>query len=179
MDKKFAFQTLGLFIVIIVAMFFVFNQSYLKGVRPVSQPKQNQNIAKSQSQQRVKIVDDAGGVKAEVLVDLANTAETRAKGLSGRASMATTSGMLFIHDAPAKYTYWMKNMQIPIDMIWILNNQVVDIIENIPTPIPGQTDETLERYAPIVEANRVLETNAGFVTAHGIKTGDKIVVQSP
>lgn len=69
-------------------------------------------------------------------------------------------------------------MQIPIDIMWISGDTIADIIPNIPPPIPGQTDETLERYSSTVEVDKVLETNAGFVAKNNIQKGDKIVRES-
>jgi uncharacterized membrane protein (UPF0127 family) len=38
----------------------------------------------------------------------------------------------------------------------------------------GQSDTSLQLYSPIVNTDRVLEVNAGYVAAHGIKVGDII-----
>ena len=71
----------------------------------------------------------------------------------------------------------MKGMEFSIDFIWILNDQIVDIIPNVPPPIKEQNDDTLERYEPTVAIDKVLETNAGFVNSHNIQKGDKIVTE--
>ena len=71
----------------------------------------------------------------------------------------------------------MKGMEFPIDIMWIAGDTIADIIPNIPPPIPGQGDDTLERYSSTVEVDKVLETNAGFVIQNNIQKGDKIVVK--
>lgn len=177
MDKKFWFQLIGLAIVILGATFLAFNYQYLK---PFTAKLANQNKQKTVTgveTRNLKIVDQSGNAKANLKIELADTNEKRSKGLGYRQSLATDSGMLFIHDVPKKYTYWMKGMQFPLDFIWILNDQILDIKTQVPPPIAGQTDETLERYSSTVDVNRVLETNAGFVERSNIQVGDKILLE--
>lgn len=176
MDKNFWFQLLGLFIIIMVATFLAFNYKY---VEPFVAQFVKTGPAKStqtQNTKNLKIVDTNGNTKAKLNVEVADTDAEKSKGLGFRESLATDSGMLFIEETPQKYTFWMKGMQFPIDFIWILNDEIVDIIPNVPPPIEGQSDETLERYAPLTEINRILETNAGFVDQNNITVGDKIIL---
>ena len=175
MDKKFWFQLVGLAFVILAATFLAFNRRYLipltsQFVKPIGQAVQDQG------KPTLKIQDSEGNLKAQINLELADTGEKRSKGLGYRDFLATGSGMLFIHDKTQKYTYWMKGMRFPIDIMWILDDKIVDIIPNIPPPIEGQRDDTLERFAPITEVNKVLETNSGFVVGNNIQKGDKIIV---
>ncbi|MBI2593489.1 DUF192 domain-containing protein [Candidatus Daviesbacteria bacterium] len=177
MDKKFWFQMAGLSIVILGATFLAFNYKYLLPFTSQIKNSGKQNISVNSQTKILKIVDASGNIKVALDVEIADTNEKRNKGLGYRASLATNSGMLFIHTPTKKYTYWMKGMQFPIDIIWILNDKIVDILPNVPPPIEGQTDETLERYSSTVDINRVLETNAGFVITHDIQAGDRIVLE--
>lgn len=177
MDKKFWFQLAGLVIVILGATFLAFNYKYLQ---PFTSQLANSGKPKpvvTTETSSLKIVDTNNNIKAVLEIEVADTNEKRSKGLGYRESLATNSGMLFIHTPTKKYTYWMKGMQFPIDIIWILNDKIVDILPNVVPPIEGQTDETLERYSPTVDINRVLETNAGFVAAHNIGAGDRIILE--
>lgn len=177
MDKKFWFQMVGLAVVILGATFLAFNYRYLQPftsqLASSNRPKPTANI----NTKNLKIVDENGNNKAQLQVEVADSSEKRSKGLGYRQSLATDSGMLFIHDTAKKYTYWMKGMQFPIDIVWILDDEIADIIPNIPPPIEGQSDDTLERYSSTVDVNRVLETNAGFVAKNNIQTGDKIILE--
>lgn len=167
----------GLSIVILGATFLAFNYKYLLPFTSQIKNSGKQNISVNSQTKILKIVDASGNIKVALDVEIADTNEKRNKGLGYRASLATNSGMLFIHTPTKKYTYWMKGMQFPIDIIWILNDKIVDILPNVPPPIEGQTDETLERYSSTVDINRVLETNAGFVITHDIQAGDRIVLE--
>lgn len=177
MDKKFWFQMLGLTILILGATFLAFNYKYLQPfTSQFAKTGKTNSIVKPSTKKSLKIVDQNGNAKASLNVEIADTNEKRNKGLGYRESLATDSGMLFIHETPKKYTYWMKGMEIPLDIMWIMDDTVADIIPNIPPPIEGQSEETLERYSSTVEVNRVLETNAGFVQNYNIQVGDKIIL---
>lgn len=107
-----------------------------------------------------------------VKIERADTPEKRRQGLSGRDSLATDSGMLFIFEKSGKYSFWMKGMKFALDFIWIKDKKVVDILKSIPPLQSGQKDETLPIYQPKVEVDSVLEVNGGFTDSHGIKIGD-------
>lgn len=100
-------------------------------------------------------------------VIVADTEATQAKGLSGRKSLKPNEGMLFIFPKPGFYEFWMKDMKIPIDIIWFdVERSVVDVWENaIPDSYPRV-------YTPRAEAKYVLEVEAGFFAEHLMKAGD-------
>ena len=110
-------------------------------------------------------------VKAEI----ADTSSKRNKGLGGRDSLASDSGMLFVFDKVDRHNFWMKGMKIPLDFIWILDDKVVDITENVP-PQVGQPDNALKIYSSKTETNKMLEVNAGFISVSNIKVGDTVIV---
>lgn len=108
------------------------------------------------------------GDDLRVNVDVAATEPTRERGLSGRPGLAPDEGMYFVFQQPDKYGFWMKEMRFPIDIIWISNGQIADITTNLPVPGP---DGTLPTFAPRVPIDRVLEVNAGYAEAHGLRIG--------
>jgi len=108
-----------------------------------------------------------------ISVTVADEPQERILGLSGVRSLRDLQGKLFIFDAEDKHGFWMKDMYIPIDIIWINNNlEVVHIIENV-TP-----DTFPEVFAPPVDARFVLEMNARFVSSLSVKVGDRIILPS-
>ncbi len=112
-----------------------------------------------------------------IRIAIADTPILREKGLSGRQSIASDSGMLFTFSKADKYTFWMKGMLIPLDMIWLNNKTIIDVMKNIPPPTAGQTDAELPRFQPVSPADMVLEVNAGFADVHGIKVGDTVEIK--
>lgn len=114
--------------------------------------------------------------QAKINVEVADTADKRTTGLSGRESLASDSGMLFVFDKADKYPFWMKGMKIPLDFIWIRDNKVTEVTENVPPPQPGQKDSDLTIYESKETVDRVLEVSAGFVKLNNIKVGDEIKI---
>lgn len=177
MDKKFGFQIIGLVIIILLASFLAFNYQYIRPLTSQIAGKPNRSESSNvTTTKNLTIRDFEGNTIATLEVEVVDTDEKRSKGLGFRESLATNSGMLFIYDEAKQYTYWMKGMQFPIDIMWIRDNKIADILPNIPPPIEGQSDETLERYSSSVEVNQVLETNAGFVDQNNIQVGDTIIL---
>lgn len=114
--------------------------------------------------------------EANITVEVADNFETRAKGLSGRSSLDSNTGMIFVFDQTGIPSFWMKDMKFALDFIWLRNAVVVDIAENVPPPAAGTPDGSLERYGPSDTVDSVIEVNAGFVARHGIKVGDQVTL---
>lgn len=104
-----------------------------------------------------------------ISVEIADEAEERWQGLSGRKSIDKDSGMLFIFPQKQVQNFWMKDMNFPLDIIWIADNKVVKIDENLP-PAGPEPDIT---YSSVHPVNYVLEVNAGFAAERGIRVGDE------
>ena len=108
---------------------------------------------------------------ARVLIDIADTPALRERGLSGRKLLLDDQGMYFIFDHPDVYPFWMKEMNFPIDIIWIGEHMsVVDITKSAS---PSSFPQTFVSSAP---ALYVLEVQAGFAERHGVKIGDQVVL---
>ena len=78
-----------------------------------------------------------------------------AKGLSGRDAIATAEGMWFVFDPPQLPTFWMKGMRFSIDIVWIVNNKVVGLNENV------LADDGQALFQPPEAVDAVLEIAAG------------------
>jgi len=109
-----------------------------------------------------------------IKVEVADTQAKRSKGLAVRQSLAEDEGMLFIFDKVDKHPFWMKGLSFSLDFVWIKDEKIVDILENIPPPREGQKDSELPIYSAKEPINKVLELNAGTVKAMDIKIGDSI-----
>jgi len=111
-----------------------------------------------------------GGVRFRV--ELAITSQQRSKGLSGHPPLAPGTGMLFVFEQAQRYSFWMKEMLFPLDMIWIdAECTVVHITRNAPPPAPGQALSDLPRYGPPVPVLYVLEINAGKAESAAVTVG--------
>lgn len=108
-------------------------------------------------------------------VETAVKADDRIRGLSGRASLDAGTGMLFIFEKAERLRFWMREMEIPLDMVWISEDcRVVDVSENVPFPDPETSLEDLPRYAPESPAKYVLEINGGEAADLGLGVGDEV-----
>jgi len=106
-------------------------------------------------------------VRVEVVAD----DESRAQGLMFRDRLREGTGMLFVFPQMTELSFWMKNTLIPLDMIWIDNQQkVVHVKENVP---PCQADPC-PTYAAGVSAQFVLEVAGGVARQHRVAAGAQL-----
>ena len=109
-----------------------------------------------------------------VIADVVTSEQDQHRGLSGRDALPESRGMLFIFPKPGYYTFWMKGMKFPIDIIWISRDlRVVDVAHNLPAPANLTADPV--RVAPPAPAQYVLEVRAGWARRHYIERGDLLV----
>jgi len=108
----------------------------------------------------------------KIQIEIADTPEERKKGLSGVKSLPENEGMLFVFgEQNLLPSFWMKEMLIPIDIIWINDGKVAKIHKNV-QPEPEGTKLTL--YYPDGPIDYVLEVNAGFSDKNTVKNGDSV-----
>lgn len=111
----------------------------------------------------------------EINVELANSEEARTLGLSGREKLDEGRGMLFDFTGTdfTKPGFWMKDMLISIDIIWINNDKIVGIENNIPLP---PEDSDLPVYYPPSEITQVLEVPGGWSRKNNIVVGESVTL---
>jgi uncharacterized membrane protein (UPF0127 family) len=106
-----------------------------------------------------------------VSLELAVTDQEKQLGLMFRDSLAADHGMLFVFDADGPLEFWMKNTFIPLDLIWLsADGDVVDVRAAVQ---PCRADPC-PTYASAKPARAVLEVNAGFAAAHGVRPGARL-----
>ncbi len=107
---------------------------------------------------------------------LADTKEKQHVGLSHHQQLLPNQGMLFPFTPAQPATFWMKDMQMPIDLIWIRDSRVIGIEKNLPIPETMGTTP-LPTWASPVPIDAVLEISAGSATSLGITIGDPVIWQ--
>lgn len=98
-------------------------------------------------------------------VEVADTPDERAKGLMGRLVLGRDQGMLFVFEDISPRHFWNQDTLIPLDVIFINDNQVV-AIELLPKFNRATGPVTV---SPAPPAKYVLELNQGS----GVKLGDE------
>ena len=112
------------------------------------------------------IIEIGLGDGAIIQAEVAASQNERERGLMYREELGEDAGMLFVFEKEDKYQFWMKNVNFPLDIIWVNKDmRVVDIQTAMPC-----TEHCIE-YTPDYPARYVLEVPAGFTAAHNIKTG--------
>jgi hypothetical protein len=108
-----------------------------------------------------------------VYAEAADTFAEREMGLMNRTYLNEDAGMLFIFPTPQQQSFWMKNMRIPLDIVFITaDNHVLEIYASVP-PCTGDPCTLYTSSAPIQYA---LEVNSGFCARNGIVSGDPVVI---
>lgn len=101
-------------------------------------------------------------------VSLADTDAKRTKGLSGVDKLQMNGGMLFDFETEANWGIWMKDMNIPVDIVWMDKTKKVVHIQENAKPEWG-TKYTMQPKSP---ARFVLELPAGSVKNAGIRMNE-------
>jgi uncharacterized membrane protein (UPF0127 family) len=111
----------------------------------------------------------------DLTVEVADTDASREQGLSGRSQLADGTGMLFdfTNTGFTKPGFWMKDMLIPIDIIWINKDKIIGVEANAPLP---PEDDDLPVYYPASEITHVLEVPAGWFKKNNLKIGDTVAL---
>ncbi len=109
-------------------------------------------------------------VYAEMAIEYAEMV----RGLMFRDSLAPDRGMLFLHNQMGKYPYWMYQVRIPLDIIWMNSDkQVVEVLANVP-PCPSAKSSECPTHGGTRDAQFVLELAAGMAAKYGVAVGTKI-----
>ena len=106
-----------------------------------------------------------------IKVDISDNDCKRIQGLSDRKGISENNGMLFIFPREGNYGFWMKDMNFPIDILWVDDNLYVTGVEK---SVSTSTYPEIigEKYL----AKYVLELFSGFSEKNNIKVGNKIIL---
>lgn len=96
---------------------------------------------------------------------VAHTEKSRTKGLGGVAKLSPNQAMLFAFPRDDHWQIWMKNMQVPIDIVWLdAEKKMIYGVKNV---APDNTSI----FTPTEPARYVVELPAGSIDTYAIKTG--------
>lgn len=101
-------------------------------------------------------------------IEIADTDFEIQTGLMYRNSMEDNQGMLFVFQDEQPRSFYMKNTQIPLDLIFINENKKIVSFQKNAKPF---NESSLPSNAP---AKYVLEINAGLVDRWSVSVEDSI-----
>ena len=124
------------------------------------------NLSNSKKLQEIDIFTNGNVIN--FIVEIADTERKRENGLMFRDSLPRKTGMLFIFPEKKKIGIWMKNTIIPLDIIFISEEKIIQkiIYSAVPMDDTIYSSEDLSKY--------VLEINAGLSKEFQIKKGNKV-----
>jgi uncharacterized membrane protein (UPF0127 family) len=105
-------------------------------------------------------------------LEVARTPEQQMMGLMYRSYLPDNRGMLFGFDPPRPARFWMKNVSLTLDMIFLRQGTVTAIF----TAPPCKKDPC-PTYGPTGEIDQVIELRGGRVQELGLKVGDHLKVE--
>ena len=100
-------------------------------------------------------------------VEIADTEESRARGLMFRQSLPEQHGMLFVFPEDARRSFWMRDTQIPLSIAFIRRDGVI-------TEIYDMQPFSLDPVNSVAEVRYALEVNQGEFRRLGIRPGDRV-----
>lgn len=102
-------------------------------------------------------------------LEIANTEETRERGLMRRDSMPADHGMIFVFTDAAPRGFYMRNTRIPLDIVFVDEDGTIVSIKQM-----RQYDETTTPSDG--PAKWAIELNKGAAASAGLKVGDKLQI---
>ena len=100
--------------------------------------------------------------------EIAQTDREREKGLMYRKSMARDAAMLFLWDTDQPIQMWMKNTNIPLDMVFIRSDGKIANIAHKTTP------NSRRLLSSKGQVRAVLELSAGTAEKIGLAEGHQV-----
>ncbi len=114
------------------------------------------------------ISGESGEALARIEIEKATDERERQFGLMFRRSMDEFQGMLFLFEESEARSFWMENTYIPLDIMFVDENNTILNIHHNATPLSKQSLHSKGK------AKYAVEVNGGFSERHQIKAGDKI-----
>ncbi|WP_439342242.1 DUF192 domain-containing protein [Vacuolonema iberomarrocanum] len=108
-----------------------------------------------------------------IQLEVARTRSELSTGLMFRPSLEDDRGMLFVFERPRVLQFWMKNVLIPLDMVFLRDGEVQAIVtappcENDPCPSYGPSDR---------QSDSVIELRGGRAAELGLSEGDRVEIR--
>jgi uncharacterized protein len=106
-------------------------------------------------------------------LEIAQTREQQSLGLMFRSALPDNRGMLFPFSSPRRTSFWMKDVPVALDMVFLRNGKVVAIA---PSAAPCPT-EPCPTYGPANQiVDQVIELRSGRAAEIDLQPGDTVTI---
>lgn len=116
----------------------------------------------------VATIPDGTQIQLEVTL----TPKQQAMGLMYRPALPDNRGMLFTFPSPQAVSFWMKNVPVPLDMVFMRKG----VIQYVEASAPPCVKEPCPTYGPRTLIDQVIELRSGRAAELGLKKGDKVTI---
>lgn len=108
-------------------------------------------------------------------LEVAGTPQEQEMGLMFRTDLPADRGMIFPFTPARPVGFWMKNTLIPLDMVFLRDGVIREIIANVP---PCSADPCPSYGPPFnVDIDQVIELRSGRAEELGLRRGDRLPVE--
>lgn len=111
---------------------------------------------------------ETDAILLQLNIEIADNDYETQTGLMYRSGMNANEGMLFVFDNEAMHSFYMKNTEFALDLIFIKSDMTIASISENAQPL---NEDSISSKVPI---QYVLEVNAGTISEQGIQVGDHI-----
>ena len=106
-------------------------------------------------------------------VRLAESYEEKYTGLSNTSTLENGTGMLFVYEGAERRTFVMREMDYPLDIVFVGADRRINAIRQAPAPGPNEDGNDIQRSG---QAKWILEVPHGWMAAHNATEGDRLVI---
>jgi len=156
-----------LLVILIAGGLAVLLWQYQSAATPVAEPVMQPITTTPRSYYEPLLPWTLGG--QTVYASMATTDETRALGLSYTSALPKDIVKIFVFATDERWSFWMKGMEYPIDIIWVTATGAIAHIETNVSP-----DTYPNSFTPPTPVRYVIETVPGLFAELGLKGGDNL-----
>ncbi|WP_408959584.1 DUF192 domain-containing protein [Natrinema sp. 74] len=122
-----------------------------------------------------RVVDNESDDEPTAVIDVevATSRQEKYTGLSDHESLEPGNGMLFVYEQEQSRTFVMREMDFPIDIIYIGADHEITSIHHARAPGPDENGNNIEYPG---RGKWVLEVPRGYTNETGIEVGDRVEI---
>ncbi|MCC5619131.1 DUF192 domain-containing protein [Nostoc sp. CHAB 5836] len=136
---------------------------------PASQTPAPQSLGQTLPISAKAIVPNGTTIQLEV----AQTPQQQAMGLMYRSALPDDRGMLFEFPSAQPVSFWMKNVPVPLDMVFLHKG----VVKYIQAAAPPCASEPCPTYGPNTPIDQVIELRSGRSAELNLKVGDLVKIE--